>query len=241
MNRGLAAYEAHNDMAGIAATLQNRALASFLTGRIDRVLSDFKRILQIAREYGYSISESTVMRDLGEIYFMIGQPEEAEPYTRRAIELFSKTLGEGSRTESCEALLVRFKWSAGDLGAAADLIQALLARQTAAEAAGRSNVLLLATERVVIDGVALGLRGASDAEFDALIAKGRELAMQPMDVVEMMETKAISALRAGRRADGIRLLEEALAEAEQTAKLTSDRLRRQIQRATEAAPLAARA
>ena len=241
MNRGLAAYEAHNDMAGIAATLQNRALASFLTGRIDRVLSDFKRILQIAREYGYSISESTVMRDLGEIYFMIGQPEEAEPYTRRAIELFSKTLGEGSRTESCEALLVRFKWSAGDLGAAADLLQALLARQTAAEAAGRSNVLLLATERVVIDGVALGLRGAPDAEFDALIAKGRELAMQPMDVVEMMETKAISALRAGRRADGIRLLEEALAEAEQTAKLTSDRLRRQIQRATEAAPLAARA
>jgi hypothetical protein len=137
-------------------------------------------------------------------------------------------------------LLVRFKWSAGDLAAAGELLQALITRQTAAEAAGRSNALLLATERVVIDGVALGLRGAPDAEFDALIAKGREMQMQPMDVVEMMETKAVSALRAGRRADGIRLLEEALAEAEQTAKLTSDRLRRQIQRATEAAPLAAR-
>jgi len=240
MTRCLEAYEAHNDMAGIAATLQNRALASFLTSRIDRVLSDFKRILQIAREYGYAISESTVMRDLGEVYFMIGQPEEAEPYTRRAIELFKKTVGEGSRTESCEAMVVRSKWFAGDLEGATELLKALITRQTEAEAAGRSIALMLPSERVVIDCVALGLRGAADAEFDELIAKGRALAMQAMDIVELMETKALSALRAGRREDGVRLLEAALAEAEQNAKLTSDRLRRQIQRATEAPPLAAR-
>ena len=116
MNRCLEVYEAHGDMAGIAATLQNRALTSFLTNRIDRVLSDFKRIIQIAREYGYPMSESMVLRDLGEVYFMIGQPEEAEPYTRRAIDMFKRTLGEGSRAESCEALLVRLKWSAGDVG-----------------------------------------------------------------------------------------------------------------------------
>jgi hypothetical protein len=64
--------------------------------------------------------------------------------------------------------------------------------------------------------------------------------MQAMDILELMETKALSALRAGRREDGVRLLEAALADAEQNAKLTSDRLRRQIQRATEAPPLAAR-
>jgi tetratricopeptide (TPR) repeat protein len=238
--RCLEAFEAHNDMAGIAATLQNRAITSFLTNRIDRVLSDFKRILQIAREYGYAISESTVMRDLGEVYFMIGQPEEAEPYTRRAMELFKKTVGEGSRTESCEAMLVRQKWFAGDMEGASELLKALITRQTEAEAAGRSNALLLPSERVVIDGVALGLRGAPDAEFDELIAKGRALAMQAMDILELMETKALSALRAGRREDGVRLLEAALADAEQNAKLTSDRLRRQIQRATEAPPLAAR-
>jgi hypothetical protein len=204
------------------------------------VLSDFKRLVQIAREYGYVLSESTVMRDLGEVYFMIGQPEEAEPYTRRAIELFKKTVGEGSRTESCECLLIRSKWVAGDMQATGELLQALLARQTEAEAAGRASALLLPTERLVIDGVALGLRAGTDAEFDALIAKGRAVAMQAMDIVELMEIKAVSALRAGRRADGIRLMEEALAEAEQNAKLTSDRLRRQIQRATEDAPLAAR-
>lgn len=62
--------------------------------------------------------------------------------------------------------------------------------------------------------------------------------MQAQDGFEMMETKALSALRAGRREDGARLLEEALAEADRSAKLASDRLRRQLERAT-AAPRAA--
>ena len=42
--------------------------------------------------------------------------------------------------------------------------------------------------------------------------------MQAQDIVELMEMKALSALRGGRRDDGIRLLEEALAEAERNAK-----------------------
>ena len=74
---------------------------------------------------------------------MIGQPEEAEPYTRRAIDMFKRTVGEGSRAESCEALLVRLKWYAGDPEAAGELLRALVARQTEAEAAGRASGLLL--------------------------------------------------------------------------------------------------
>ena len=217
LDRCLEVYEAHGDMVGIGGVLQNRALTSFLTNRIDRVLTDYKRIIQIAREYGFVMSESLALRDLGEVYFTIGQPEEAEPYTRRAIDLFKRTVGEGSRAESCEALLVRLKWYAGDAEAAGELLRALVARQTEADASGRASGLLL-TERLVVDGVGLGLRGAADAEFDALIAKGRELSMQAQDIVELMEMKALSALRGGRRDDGIRLLEEALAEADRNAK-----------------------
>ena len=76
------------------------------------------------------------------------------------------------------------------------------------------------------------MRGAGDAEFDALIAKGRELSMQAQDIVELMELKALSALRGGRRDDGIRLLEEALAEAERNAEVVAERVRRQLERAT---------
>jgi eukaryotic-like serine/threonine-protein kinase len=240
LDRCLEVYEAHGDMVGIGGVLQNRALTSFLTNRIDRVLTDFKRIIQIAREYGFVMSESTALRDLGEVYFMIGQPEDAEPYTRRAIDMFKRTVGEGSRSESCEALLVRLKWYAGDPEAAGELLRALVARQTEAEASGRASGLLLTVERLVVDGVGLALRGAADAEFDALIGKGRELSMQAQDIVELMEMKALSALRGGRREDGIRLLEEALAEADRNARLVSDRVKRQLERATAASPLAAR-
>jgi tetratricopeptide (TPR) repeat protein len=239
LDRCLEVYEAHGDMVGIGGVLQNRALTSFLTNRIDRVLTDFKRIIQIAREYGFPMSESFALRDLGEVYFTIGQPEEAEPYTRRAIDVFKRTVGEGSRSESCEALLVRLKWYAGDADAAGELLRALVARQTEAEASGRASGLLLTVERLVVDGVGLALGGAADAEFDALIAKGRALSMQAQDIVELMEMKALSALRDGRRDDGIRLLEEALAEAARNAKLVSDRVRRQLERATALAPLAA--
>ena len=149
-------------MVGIGGVLQNRALTSFLTSRIDRVLTDFKRIIQIAREYGFAMSESTVLRDLGEVYFMIGQPEEAEPYTRRAIE---HVQADGRRGVAGGVV----RGAAGPprsgtramLEAAGELLRALIARQTEAEAAGRASGLLLATERLVVDGVGLGLRGGS--------------------------------------------------------------------------------
>ena len=53
MARCLAVYEAHGDMVGIAAALQNRALTSFLTAGSIGCSADFKRIIQIAREYGF--------------------------------------------------------------------------------------------------------------------------------------------------------------------------------------------
>ena len=59
--------------------------------------------------------------------------------------------------------------------------------------------MLTGSERVVQDGVALGLRAGSAAEFDALIVRGRELALQPQDIVELIEMKGLAALRAGRR------------------------------------------
>ena len=183
--------------------------------------------------------EHQVLKDLGEIYFMLGQPEEAEPYTRRAIDMFKRTIGDGSRVDSCEGLLVRLKWAAGDTDAAAALLATLNARQAAAQAAGQSSALLLPNERLMLDALGLGLRAAPDAEFDVLIGKGREMSMQVMDLIELMEIKAASALRAGRRADGIRWLEEALAEADKNAQLTSDRLRRQLERATAPAAMAA--
>jgi hypothetical protein len=47
-----------------------------------------------------------------------------------------------------------------------------------------------------------------------------------------MEFKALSAVRTGRRADGIRMIEEAYAEADKSAKVVMPRLRRQLAHVT---------
>ena len=70
------------------------------------------------------------------------------------------------------------------------------------------------------------------AEFDELVVKGRRRTMQPMDIVEIMEWKALSALRAGRHSDGVRFLEEALANADHSARLMSVRIRAQLEQAS---------
>jgi len=71
----------------------------------------------------------------------------------------------------------------------------------------------LQAERILLDGVDFFLRGEADARFDALIERGRALQLQPPDVVELMEWKGLSAVRAGRLPDGMGFLEQARAAA----------------------------
>jgi tetratricopeptide (TPR) repeat protein len=231
-DRCVAVFEEHGDMIGLAGALQNRCTLSFLTNNIDRVLADYKRIIQIAREYGFPISECLATKDLGEIYFALGRPEEAEPYAQRGIEMYIHTLGEtASRVYNAQMLLARIKWYQGDFQAAHDLAKGIIDGQAAAQEAGKVDALLNPGERILIETIELALRHAPDGEFDALVVKGRELTLQAMDIVEIMEIKALTALRSGRHADGRRLLEEAFAEADKNAKLISDRIRRQLEQA----------
>ena len=118
----------------------------------------------------------------------------------------------------------------GDLDEARQIVQRVLAGQADAKANGRADAMLVDGEQVLVDAVDFFLRGVADAEFDRLTARGRELQLQPQDIVEIMEWKGLSALRAGRRDDGIRFLDQALAEADKTTKVAADRLRLQIAR-----------
>ena len=146
-----------------------------------------------------------------------------------------------TRTANAEVLLARIKWYRGEVDSAAQIVQRLLARQGEAQAAGRADAILNASERLALDVVDLALRSCTepivDEAFDKLIARGRELSLQPQDVVEMIEFKALSALRAGRRPDAQRYFAEALAEAEKNAQLAADRVRGQIG-AASGAPVA---
>ena len=219
----------HNDGMTLASMLQNRGLLSFMRGRIDELVSDFRRCIQIARELGFAMLESVATKDLGEVFFYLGKPEEAEPLAERAAELYAMTQGEHSpRVAYCEVLVARAKAYRGDIEGAQATVARVLKRQEAIKVGGIAVDPLPADGKLLLDSVAYWLRGADDEEFDALMADARALPLQPQDVIEIMEFKALSALRRGRRAEGIRVLEDAFADAEKNAPVACERLKRQL-------------
>ena len=126
------------------------------------------------------------------------------------------------------------------MAAAEEIFKRVTAQQVVAQAAGQSDSILSGSERLSLDQVGTALGDGSAAAFDLLLARGQELALAPQDIVELIEWKGLAALRAGRRDEGISALEEALALAEKSARLVSDRVRRELAGATGAAPAPAR-
>jgi tetratricopeptide (TPR) repeat protein len=177
--------------------------------------------------------EALNIKDLGEVYFYLGKPDEAEPCAQRAVELYAMIQGEGSaRVAYSEVAFARIKAYRGDVDGAKALVEKVNQKQERLKADPKAGEPLPTDGQFLLDDVALWCRGAPDAEFDALLEKARALPLQPPDIVEIMEFKALSAARTGRRKDAVRLLEAALGEAEKNAQVVADRLRRQLERVT---------
>ena len=126
-----------------------------------------------------------------------------------------------------EVQIARMTAYQGDLATAEEVCPAR-DRRAGRGRGGRAATtwLFVEGERILLDAVDFFLRGEADAKFDALVDRGRALQLQPQDIVELLEWKGLSALRAGRTADGMAFLEQALAAAEAT--IAVDRVRRRI-------------
>jgi tetratricopeptide (TPR) repeat protein len=232
-DKTLAFAESHNDPMLAVGVLQNRGLLYFLLGRTEELITDYRRCIQVAREFGFPMSEGMATKDLGELCFYMGKPQDSEPLARRAVELYAMTLGETApRVAYSEILLARARAYQGDVEGARKVVESVTVRMEKMKVESGGTIVVPPDGQALLDVVALWLRGADDAEFDKVIEHARSINLQPPDVVEILEFKALSAQRTGRRADGLRMLEEAYAEAEKNAKVLTDRLRRQIEQAT---------
>jgi tetratricopeptide (TPR) repeat protein len=239
-DRVLKVYEEHGDMFGISITLINRGTLWFLSGKFDRLLAELERAVALTREYGMTMLEILCVRNLGEIYLLLGKHAEGERYIQRTRAMYAKSIGEGAALAVfAELQLARLKWWMGEIAEAREVFQKVSAQQAAAEAAGSTEAILTGSERLLLDQVGVALGEGTAAQFDALIARGHELALQPQDIVELIEWKGLAALRAGRRQDAIPLFEEAVAMAEQKAPLVTDRVRAQLNAARADEPGAA--
>jgi predicted ATPase len=226
--RVLVVYEEHGDILGMAGALQNRCVTSYLTNNLDRFTVDLERVIQIAREFGFSMSECLAVRDLAEIYIYLGRPEDALPKARRAVEMYTQQFGSVSRiVYAVDVQIARALAYSGDLPGATEVTERVKAAQEEAKTAGRTDAVLTDGERILLDGVDFFLRGEPDDKFDALVARGRELQLQGPDIVEVLEWKGLGALRSGRPDDALGFLNLALTEAQNT--IAFERVRRKVE------------
>jgi len=158
---------------------------------------------------------------------VLGRNDEALRRARRALEMYRQEFGGTSRMVSAvEVQIARITAYQGDFGTAAEFTQRVIAAQAEAKAAGRNDAVFVEGERILLDAVDFFLRGEDDAKFDAMAARALELQLQPPDIVEIMEWKALSAMRAGRRTEGMQFLESALEKAKGT--VAFDRVRNRV-------------
>ncbi|HEY2899844.1 MAG TPA: tetratricopeptide repeat protein, partial [Polyangia bacterium] len=224
--RVLGVFAEHGDMINMAGALQNRCLLWLLTNKSDRLLNDYKRAIVIARENGFPLLESGAQKDLGEVYYLLGRIEEAEPHVHRAVEMCTQILGPAARPVSvAEVLLARLALYRGDLDSARGALARVKSREADAMAAGRSENQLGTAEQLLLTMVDLAIGGAPDADWDTLLARSNQITVQPQDLVEIVEMKGLSALRGGRYPAAVRYLEQAFEEAEKNAQLLVERLR----------------
>jgi tetratricopeptide (TPR) repeat protein len=220
----------HNDAYLRIGVRQNRGILYFMLGRLDELVNDYKAAIQIAREYGFAMAEAMATKDIGEVGCYLGRPEQAEPAARRAAELYEMLYGTGtSRHMGAYVIMARSQVSRGDFDAVRETIETVRKWRAAAQLSGGADSDLPPDARAFFDGISLWLTGGADEAFDALLAQMRAIPLQAPDIIEVMEIKALSALRGGRRADGIRFLEDACADAAKNADVIVPRLRRRLE------------
>jgi hypothetical protein len=216
-------------MLNLIMALNNRCMLSLLSKRTERLVADFRRTQVIARETGFPVVECSAAKDLGEVHFLLGQLEAAERQAQQAIAVCLQVMGERARaTLSAQLLLARVRLRRGDRDGAREVATRIRAVQAAARGAGQTDVELPPSEDLLAGMIDLSLaeEPLPAGAWDELWERARGMTLQPQDLVELMEMRGLAALGAGRPGEAARLLDEAAAEADRSAEIVGDRVRR---------------
>ena len=134
-----------------------------------------------------------------------GRLVQAEEQARRAIDVNRQVLGVRARgTIVTQLLLGRVLVYRGDIPAARQVMAQVQQDQEAARAAGQTDAEFSPGDQVLADSVGLTVEGAVGAPWDEVMARARQIMLQPQDLIEIMEMRALShpARPAGIRGGG---------------------------------------
>ncbi|WP_437876438.1 serine/threonine-protein kinase [Sorangium sp. So ce513] len=227
LGRAIALCEAHRDTLHLGSVTNNRALLWACRGDKARMIADLERVLSLARELGQSGLERVGEYNLGEYLYLMDDLEAAKPHIERALEIEQRRFCGACRPVAL-LLKARFLFYCGEEAEARALFERMREMQEQARAEGRADALMAPSEEVLcaMIGLATGDGGdGSDGAWDALVERSAQSSVG-QEHVEVLEIRAVTALRRGRLAAARAALSAALRAAERIPNVMGDRLRR---------------
>jgi len=215
--------EERGDRQHLGAALNGRALLRASLGDRAGMLADFKRMVALGRELGQPALELVAHHNLAERLYLMDEIDAAEPSAQAAAAVAMRHAG-GSRPAAVTLLLARIRLYRGDEAGAAALAAEVRARAEEARASG-ADAALSPAEDVVCSMIELATADTSGDDWAALETRSAGVLMAA-EHLEVLEARALAALRRGRADEARRGLEAALAAAARVPNVMGPRLRR---------------
>ena len=218
--------EEHADLLHLGSALSNRALLRALLGDRQGAVADFTRVIALGRELGQGTLELVGEFNLGEYLYLMDDLAAAEPHTRAAAAAAVRQTG-GSRPTVVALLEARLRLYRGDEEGAAAIAAEIRRRQAEAREKGAADQAMAPSEDVLCAMIELATAASDDAAWDHLEARSA-VGSIGQEHVEVLEARALAALRRGRLGDAARQLEKAQRAAARIPNVMGERLARRL-------------
>lgn len=211
-----------------ASMLINRTYLWTARGDVTRLLQDLDDARELARRLGNANLERHAVINLAWYLHWSGRSAEAEPHARRALALDDLRLREDVYRPESKVLVARLRWAQSDQAGCRALVDEIRRQQAWATREGKTEALLVPSERVMFDMVLLALDGADNDAWDELVERARSSCQSEPEIVEVLQTRATVALHRGDRDSARSALEAALAMRESLPDVITGQIRRRL-------------
>ncbi|MDB4986122.1 MAG: hypothetical protein JWN04_1300 [Myxococcaceae bacterium] len=223
---------AHADWLLVSGAHINRAVLGFARKDARQAIADLTRATQLSRETGEPMIEYCALLNIAEVGYAVGDLELATDQIERGYALARRLWGEANRElGNCELVMARIALQRESFAEARELLSRISQRSLQTDLAVASELALFPSEQAVFDMVDLCARDANEAEWADFERRWGTTELQPMEELDILEGRALAALRAGRLPESRRLFELAMQVSAQKPNLMSERVERAFARA----------
>ncbi len=223
----VALCEEHGDTFHLGAAFNNRGLLRAVLGQKEGMVADLERCISMARGLGQGSLELMSEYNLGEYLYLMDDLDAAAPHVRRA-QAIDRRLAGGEGRAVLALIEARLACYRGDHAAAEAITKAIREHQSRARAEARTDALMVPSDDVLCAMIELSIHDGGTADWDDLEARSA-ISSVGQERIEVIEGRAIAALRHGRSEAARRALERAITLAATIPNVMGQRLRRRLE------------